>query len=122
MIDRSGSYLPHVHTLSLASNREVTGTATTIIVRSASYLLHLDTLSWESNREVSGSAGTILASCSDDNTARVWSTSSATCIHRLAEHSKEIYTIKWRNTGQGTANPQARLLLVTASFDATIRC
>lgn len=67
-------------------------------------------------------AGTILASCSDDNTARVWSTNSATCIHRLAEHSKEIYTIKWSNTGPGTANPQARLLLVTASFDATIRC
>ncbi|KAK9831105.1 hypothetical protein WJX74_003493 [Apatococcus lobatus] len=67
------------------------------------------------------STGTILASCSDDNTARVWSTSSASCIHRLAEHTKEIYTIKWSNTGPGTANPQARLLLVTASFDATIR-
>jgi hypothetical protein len=36
-------------------------------------------------------------------------------------HAKEIYTIKWSPTGQGTANPNQRLLLATASFDKTVK-
>lgn len=43
-------------------------------------------------------------------------------VHDLAAHSKEIYTIKWSPTGPGTANPNQRLMLVSASFDNTIRC
>ena len=42
-------------------------------------------------------------------------------VHDLAAHTKEIYTIKWSPTGPGTANPNQRLMLVSASFDNTIR-
>ena len=43
-------------------------------------------------------------------------------MHDLTAHTKEIYTIKWSPTGPGTPNPNAPLLLVSASFDNTIRC
>ena len=36
-------------------------------------------------------------------------------------HSKEIYTIKWSCTGPGTPNPNANLILASASFDSTVR-
>lgn len=71
--------------------------------------------------------GTLLASCSDDCTAKVWSVDSATCIldlggdGRTEGHSKEIYTIKWSPTGPGTANPNSKLLLASASFDTTVK-
>ena len=42
-------------------------------------------------------------------------------MHDLTAHTKEIYTIKWSPTGPGTANASQRLMLVSASFDASIR-
>ena len=68
-------------------------------------------------------SGQLLASCSDDYTAKVWSMSSGSnaCVQDLCEHRKEIYTIKWSPTGAGSANPNANLVLATASFDSTVR-
>jgi len=66
-------------------------------------------------------SGQLLASCSDDFTAKIWSLSHNTCMRDLREHTKEIYTIKWSPTGPGSNNPNADLVLATASFDSTIR-
>jgi transducin (beta)-like 1 len=66
-------------------------------------------------------AGQVLASCSDDKTAKLWSMSQAGCVRDLTEHTKEIYTIKWSPTGPSSANTDAKLVLASASFDATIR-
>ncbi|CAL8468549.1 g8089 [Coccomyxa elongata] len=65
--------------------------------------------------------GKLLASCSDDTTAKIWSMNQTHAVHDLAGHQKEIYTLKWSPTGPGTANPNQRLMLVSASFDNTIR-
>jgi len=68
-------------------------------------------------------SGSLLASCSDDTTAKIWSLNSGrdTFIHDFREHSKEIYTIKWSPTGPGSANPNQKLVLASASFDSTIK-
>ena len=66
-------------------------------------------------------SGQLLASCSDDFTAKIWSMSSSTCMRDLCEHTKEIYTIKWSPTGPGSSNPNADLVLASASFDSTVR-
>jgi len=66
-------------------------------------------------------SGQLLASCSDDHTAKVWSMNQNACVRDLTDHSKEIYTIKWSPTGPGSANPDANLVLASASFDSTIR-
>ena len=42
-------------------------------------------------------------------------------MHNLQAHAKEIYTIKWSPTGPGTNNPNANLILASASFDSTVR-
>ncbi|CAF0739396.1 unnamed protein product [Adineta steineri] len=65
--------------------------------------------------------GRLLASCSDDMTLKIWSMSKDTPVHNLQAHNKEIYTIKWSPTGPGTMNPNATLLLASASFDSTVR-
>ncbi|XP_035269715.1 F-box-like/WD repeat-containing protein TBL1XR1 isoform X2 [Anguilla anguilla] len=65
--------------------------------------------------------GNLLASCSDDMTLKIWSMKQDTCVHDLQAHSKEIYTIKWSPTGPGTSNPNAGLMLASASFDSTVR-
>ena len=65
--------------------------------------------------------GKFLASCSDDMTLKVWSMDREGCLHDLQAHSKEIYTIKWSCTGPGTPNPNANLILASASFDSTVR-
>merc|ERR1711936_1468249 len=65
--------------------------------------------------------GKFLASCSDDMTLKVWRMDYDNCVHDLQAHSKEIYTIKWSCTGPGTANPNANLVLASASFDSTVR-
>ena len=68
-------------------------------------------------------AGKLLASCSDDHTAKIWAVDrEPALVHDLTAHTKEIYTIKWSPTGPGTANPGQRLMLVSASFDTSIRC
>jgi len=66
-------------------------------------------------------SGQLLASCSDDYTAKVWSMNSSTCMRDLRKHTKEIYTIKWSPTGPGSNNPNADLVLASASFDSTVR-
>ncbi|CAF1131338.1 unnamed protein product [Rotaria sordida] len=65
--------------------------------------------------------GRLLASCSDDMTLKIWSMTKDTPVHNLQAHNKEIYTIKWSPTGPGTMNPNATLLLASASFDSTVR-
>ncbi|KAK9844067.1 hypothetical protein WJX81_003500 [Elliptochloris bilobata] len=66
--------------------------------------------------------GKLLASCSDDHTAKIWAVDrDAPLVHDLTAHTKEIYTIKWSPTGPSTANPGQRLMLVSASFDTSIR-
>jgi len=65
--------------------------------------------------------GKLLASCSDDWTAKIWNMSSERYQLDLREHSKEIYTIRWSPTGPGTANPNAKLVLASASFDSLIK-
>jgi len=65
--------------------------------------------------------GKFLASCSDDMTLKVWRMENDNCVHDLQAHSKEIYTIKWSCTGPGTPNPNANLVLASASFDSTVR-
>ena len=66
-------------------------------------------------------SGQLLASCSDDHTAKVWSMTQSVCVRDLTDHTKEIYTIKWSPTGPGSNNPDAPLVLASASFDSTIR-
>lgn len=65
--------------------------------------------------------GRLLASCSDDWTAKIWTMQSDKHQLDLREHSKEIYTIRWSPTGPGTANPNASLMLASASFDSLIK-
>lgn len=65
--------------------------------------------------------GVLLASCSDDMTLKIWSMKQDSCIYDLQAHLKEIYTIKWSPTGPGTNNPNANLILASASFDSTVR-
>jgi len=66
--------------------------------------------------------GNLLASCSDDFTAKIWSTRhERPCVHDFRQHTKEIYTIRWSPTGPGTANPNQPLVLASASFDASIK-
>lgn len=65
--------------------------------------------------------GSLLASCSDDATAKIWSTKQDTWLHDLREHTKEIYTIRWSPCGPGSNNPNHPLLLASASFDSTIK-
>jgi len=65
--------------------------------------------------------GTLLASCSDDFTAKIWKIDRDTFVHDLTEHEKEIYTIKWSPTGPGSNNPNANVVLASASFDATVK-
>ncbi|KAL9245817.1 hypothetical protein vseg_019423 [Gypsophila vaccaria] len=65
--------------------------------------------------------GTLLASCSDDNTAKIWSMKQDNYVHDLKEHLKEIYTIRWSPTGPATNNPNQQLLLASASFDSTVK-
>jgi transducin (beta)-like 1 len=66
-------------------------------------------------------SGQLLASCSDDCTAKLWSMSSSSPVRDLTLHSREIYTVNWSPTGPGTKNPNADLVLASASFDAAIR-
>eukprot|EP00937_MAST-01D_sp_MAST-1D-sp2_P003254 g3254.t1 len=66
-------------------------------------------------------SGRLLASCSDDNTAKLWRMDRSTCVHSLEEHSKEVYTIQWAPCGEGSANPSKQLLLASASFDSNVR-
>lgn len=60
-------------------------------------------------------SGGLLASCSDDYTARIWSTKSASMVHCLKEHTREVYTMQW------CPNVNRRLVLATASFDALVK-
>uniref|UniRef100_A0A673MKU8 Transducin beta like 1 X-linked n=1 Tax=Sinocyclocheilus rhinocerous TaxID=307959 RepID=A0A673MKU8_9TELE len=66
-------------------------------------------------------SGILLASCSDDMTLKIWSMKQDSCVHNLEAHNKEIYTIKWSPTGSGSSNPNANMLLASASFDSTVR-
>lgn len=60
-------------------------------------------------------SGGLLASCSDDYTARIWSTKSSNMVHCLREHTREVYTMQW------CPNVNRRLVLATASFDSMVK-
>lgn len=60
-------------------------------------------------------SGGLIASCSDDYTARIWSTKTASQVHCLKEHTREVYTLQW------CPNVNRRLILATASFDALVK-
>lgn len=60
-------------------------------------------------------SGMLLASCSDDYTAKIWSTKSNKMLFNLAEHTREVYTMKW------CPSANRRLVLATASFDAMVK-
>lgn len=69
-----------------------------------------------------GSQGQILASCSDDRTLKLWKIDRNEPLHDLQQaHKKEIYTIKWSPSGPTTENPNATLMLASASFDCSVR-
>lgn len=60
-------------------------------------------------------SGNLLASCSDDYTAKIWSTKHSTVVHNLCEHTREVYTMQW------CPSVNRRLVLATASFDAMVK-
>lgn len=64
--------------------------------------------------------GLYLASCSDDTTAKIWSTSVG-LVHTLTGHSKEIFTLRWAQTGPHTNFPHMPLMLCSASFDGMVK-
>ncbi|EHA97743.1 F-box-like/WD repeat-containing protein TBL1XR1 [Heterocephalus glaber] len=64
--------------------------------------------------------GNLLVSWSDHMSLKIWSMKQDNCVHDLQAHNKEIYTIKWA-TGLGMNNPNANLMLTSASFNSTIR-
>lgn len=66
-------------------------------------------------------SGSLLASCSDDLSAKIWSTKQDTWMFDLQGHKREIYTVTWSPTGPATAFPNAPLLLASASYDTTVK-
>jgi transducin (beta)-like 1 len=64
--------------------------------------------------------GMYLASCSDDGTAKIWTTEDG-LKHDLRGHAKEIFTLRWTPTGPNSNNPHVPLYLCTASFDGTVK-
>ncbi|KAH3743445.1 Apolipoprotein A-IV [Pelomyxa schiedti] len=71
----------------------------------------VNVIKWDPN-------GLLLASCSDDRTAKVWDIKNdrVVCAHTFAEHTREIYTLKW-SPGLFSANP----LIATGSMDTTVK-
>jgi len=67
-------------------------------------------------------SGTLLATCSDDNTAKVWDINSPSQEPKwdFKAHQQEIYTVKWSPTGLGSKNPGKVSMLATASFDGSV--
>ncbi|TPP56146.1 F box like wd repeat containing protein tbl1xr1 [Fasciola gigantica] len=64
--------------------------------------------------------GWVLASCSGDQTQKVWDTHHDNCVHDLKGHTKEINTIQWNPTVPGIAFPSAPLCITSAGFDLTV--
>ena len=64
--------------------------------------------------------GKLLASCSDDRSLKIWNMKQDTCVHNLQAYNNIIYTIKWSPTGPGTNNPNAPIILASASLDSTV--
>lgn len=60
-------------------------------------------------------SGNLLASCSDDYTAKIWSTKTSVLVHNLGEHTREVYTMQW------CPSMHRRLVLATASFDSMVK-
>lgn len=60
-------------------------------------------------------SGNLLASCSDDFTAKIWSTKTAQVVYNLREHTREVYTMQW------CPSVDRRLVLATASFDTMVK-
>jgi len=70
----------------------------------------INTVRWDPSRSM-------LASCSDDTTAKIWTTSdSEKCFRSFELHTKEIYSVRW-----SPAATKKSSILATASFDNTVR-
>ncbi len=54
----------------------------------------------------------LLASCSADNTARVWDAEQGRCLHVLSLHTQPVYSVRFDPSG---------LLLATLSADKMLR-
>ncbi|KAJ6622015.1 F-box-like/WD repeat-containing protein ebi, partial [Pseudolycoriella hygida] len=65
--------------------------------------------------------GQLLASCSNDGTIKLWSMAQDTCVRNIEGHWHYIDKIKWSPTGPGTANPNMKSILASASQDHSVR-
>lgn len=74
----------------------------------------VNTISWDPS-------GKYLASGFENGTARVWRMQSDSPVFTLKGHKDAIYNLSWRPSGPGSANPDAPLLLATASFDCSVK-
>merc|ERR1711991_335345 len=63
-------------------------------------------------------SGRFLASGSDDHSAKIWTSSSETCVLDLNAHTEEVFSVAWSPVGSGGDGPQ---LLATASQDMSIK-
>ncbi len=71
--------------------------------------------------------GQLLASCSDDSTAKIWSSDQDAAVYTL-RHDDKVYSLAWRAqspssppASAGGADAAAPRLLATASFDCTTK-
>jgi transducin (beta)-like 1 len=53
--------------------------------------------------------------------SQVWSLTCDAPLTVLAGHSADIIGLRWSPAGPGSANPNAKLLLATASYDKTLK-
>ena len=64
----------------------------------------VNTIKWDPSKKY-------LASCSDDKTAKIWIQKEEKPYRSFEQHKKEIYTLRWSPTGQGSEYPDRKTLL-----------
>jgi len=84
------------------------------LVRYSEHADEVNAVVWDPNNN-------LLASCSDDRTIKVWDTNEKSSRGTMRGHDREIYTVRWRPAGKGSANPNLASRLLSASFDGTAR-
>lgn len=52
---------------------------------------------------------------------QVWSLERDKPLHDFSGNAREIYTVRWRPAGPGSANPNQQLLLATTGFDGMVK-
>lgn len=66
-------------------------------------------------------AGSLLASCSEDQTAMIWSPNKDQPVCEFTEHTGSVSYCAWSPTGVGTNLPNVNLMLATSSYDHTVK-